>query len=84
MTNYSEMTPEARYEALDQLATRFFETSRWKTRFAERYGFTRLPTLTDWSKNGAPAWACVALEDALKAKALETVRDTLRDVIDGI
>ena len=40
--------------------------------------------MTDWSKAGAPAWACVALEDALKAKALETVRDTLRDVIDGI
>lgn len=40
--------------------------------------------MNHWSNNGAPVWACVALEDALKAKALETVRDTLRDVIDGI
>lgn len=77
MTHYSEMTPEARYEALDQLATRFFETPRWKTKFAERYGFTRLATLTDWSKAGAPVWACVALEDALQAQALQVIRKAI-------
>ncbi len=76
MTNYSEMSPHARFVMLDRLATQLFETERWKTLFADRYDVTR-QAVGKWAHNGAPVWACVALEDALAAKTWQTVKDAV-------
>jgi hypothetical protein len=73
LTNYSEMSPEARFAEINRLATQLFETERWKTSFADRYGIKR-QTVGGWMREGAPVWACVALADAVAAKNWQTVR----------
>lgn len=69
MTNYNDQTPEARFEALNHMAQKFFGSARWKTDFCRRYDLTP-QTLTAWTNKGAPVWAVQAMADALKAKRL--------------
>lgn len=72
MINNSDDTPEARFNRLNTMATSFFETPRWRTMFAARYGMASSRALSNWRTNGPPAWALVAIKDALIAKhALE-------------
>ncbi|MFV1593295.1 hypothetical protein VWZ88_12605 [Phaeobacter sp. JH20_36] len=76
LTNYTEITAEERFTALDQMATQLFGTARWKTEFANRYDLTR-QAVGEWSRKGAPVWACVALADALAAQNWQRVRDVV-------
>lgn len=66
------MTTAERFERLDQLATDFFGTARWKTEFARRYGLTP-QALDEWrtGRRNMPLWPLVALVDGLKGKRLE-------------
>lgn len=77
MQNYSEMTPAARLEAIDTMATQLYGTGQWRKLFAAEYGL-QPETLTSWkTKDRTPTWPCVALEHALEAQRLETLRAIL-------
>lgn len=78
MTDYMEMSPQTRFAIVDRMASQLFGTDRWKTLFADRYDVTR-QAVGKWAHNGAPVWACVALEDALAAQNWETVKQAVRD-----
>ena len=78
MHKYTEMAPEERFALADELATQLFDTTRWKVRFAERYGYNR-QSVQEWKQRGAPVWALVALEDALKAKKLDALTQLVAD-----
>lgn len=74
MQNYAEMTPTARLEALDAMATAYYDTPQWRKLFATDYGIGN-QTLTNWKVAGrTPVWACVAMAYALEARKLETLR----------
>ncbi len=77
MTAYKEMTPEERFEALDEMAIRLFGTKRWKTEFCRTYDLG-IQTLQNWRINGAPLWPCVALRDALDAKNWNAVQQMVK------
>lgn len=69
MTYYTDKDPQTRFAELEELATAFFGTARWKTEFCRRYDLTP-QTLTVWTNKGAPVWAVQAMHDALTAKRL--------------
>jgi hypothetical protein len=76
--NYAEMTPQARYEALDAMARQFYGVSTWRHLFADDFGLAAR-TLTGWSAdNKTPVWACLALHFALEARKLDTLREILK------
>jgi len=77
MNEYDAMGPEARFELLDQMATIYFGTARWKTAFCRRYSLTP-QTLTGWTNNGAPIWAAQAMADALKAQRLDKLTELIK------
>ena len=79
--DYTEIPPNGRFALVDRMACQLFETERWKTEFANRYGVTR-QAVGKWAHEGAPVWACVALRDALAAKALQVLRGQISDVLD--
>lgn len=75
---YRQMTPDETFAKADEMATQLFDTPRWKTLFADRYGYTR-QAVQEWKNKGAPIWALVALEDALKAKKLDALAQLIRN-----
>tara|TARA_R110000851_G_scaffold308778_1_gene467873 strand:- start:15191 stop:15493 length:303 start_codon:yes stop_codon:yes gene_type:complete len=66
-TILSLMTPAQRFEHLDRIATEFFGTNRWKTKFSNRYGLSA-QAINAWRGNGAPVWAVQAIMDAVSAE----------------
>mgnify|MGYP000678163786 CR=1 FL=1 len=80
MNRYTDMTGLERYDAVNSMASDFFETARWKVMFAERYGVTRAG-VQQWKSIGAPEWACVALDDALSAKRLDRIAQLMAEHI---
>lgn len=79
MNDYSDQTPEARFEILERLAVEFFGTERWKTAFCRRYDLTP-QTLTAWTNKGAPVWAVQAMKDATKSQRLGKALDLIRSL----
>lgn len=79
MTDYTVMTPEERYAAVNTMATQLFDTTRWKTAFAKRYNLTT-QGVGKWQNAGAPVWACVALRDALVVDQVKPLVQTLREI----
>ncbi|UWQ30242.1 hypothetical protein [Leisingera sp. M523] len=79
--DYTEFTPKGRFALVDRMACQLFESERWETEFANRYGLSR-QAVGKWAHEGAPVWACVALRDALAAKALQAIRGQISDVLD--
>lgn len=74
MQNYSEMTPAARLEALDAMATAYYDTPQWRKLFAAEYGLAN-QTLTNWKiADRTPVWACVAMHHAVEARKLADLR----------
>jgi hypothetical protein len=67
----------ARFADLDRMASQLFGSTRWRTKFCQRYGISAKSTLTTWATKGPPQWALVAVRDALIAEA---VRDALDQV----
>lgn len=77
MTEYDDLSPQARFALVDRMASQLFDTTRWKAAFARRYGMS--PQGVDkWREAGAPVWACVALNDALAAKALASIKQAIK------
>lgn len=69
MTDYREMTAEARFDAIGEMAQEVFGP-RWKGQLARYYGMTG-QTITQWGSRGAPAWAAVAVADLYRATLME-------------
>ncbi|MDE4189653.1 hypothetical protein [Phaeobacter gallaeciensis] len=78
MTEYTDLSPQARFAMVDRMASQLFETHRWKAALARKYGITP-EAVNKWRSAGAPVWACVSLDDALAAKALETIKQAVRE-----
>lgn len=76
MTDYTEMSPQTRFALVDRMASQLFGTDRWKTLFSDRYDVTR-QAVGKWAHNGAPVWACVALQDALAAQNWDLVKQAV-------
>lgn len=82
MTDIDGLSQEERFQLLDDLATDYFGTERWKTAFARKYG-VRPSTPVDWmnGRQNTPSWAFAALQDALDLKKLDAVRKAIEDAI---
>lgn len=77
MRDYTEMSGEERFSEVDRMAAQLIGSNRWKAPLARRYGMTP-EAVGQWMRKGAPVWICVALRDALAAKALSRIKDALR------
>lgn len=76
----TDSTPHPNFEQLATMAEEFFGTKQWRTPFMERYGLTSHATLTRWITKGPPAWALVAMRDALALAQLGKVVETLNRI----
>lgn len=85
MTDYHDMTAAERFERLDALATDFFDTARWKTAFARRYGLTP-QGVDEWrsGRRGMPVWPLVAVSDALAGKRLDQLTAAIAEAMKGM
>lgn len=83
MTDYTNMTGGERFTELDRIASQLFETDRWRTTFAAKYGLASSKPVTAWKHNGAPVWALVAVRDALAAKRLGTILTAVSEAQDS-
>ncbi|GGE30056.1 hypothetical protein GCM10011360_17680 [Primorskyibacter flagellatus] len=75
MADIADMSPEERFQLLDQMATDYFGTARWKAAFARKYGL-RSSTPVDWmnGRQATPDWTFAAMRDAMDLKKLDAVR----------
>lgn len=78
MNDYTDLTPKERFAEVDRMAAMLVGSARWKTAVARRYGITP-EAVGKWMRQGAPVWICVALRDALAARAWEAVRLAIRN-----
>lgn len=79
MTEYHDIEPDQAFSALDELATEYFGTDRWKTKFAQHYGLT-VQALNLWmNKDQVPLWAIIALTDALDARRFAAIKEAVTD-----
>ena len=74
----TDSTPQTDFERLDALAQEFFGTKQWRTPFMARYGLKSHSNLSTWREKGPPAWALVAMRDALAVVQLRKVLETTR------
>jgi hypothetical protein len=77
------MSGTERFNLLTDLATEFFETTRWKTAFCRRYDLTR-QTITAWSNRGAPVWAVQAMDDACARQRFSKATLQMRAALDAV
>ncbi|MEM9499964.1 MAG: hypothetical protein AAGA28_18750 [Pseudomonadota bacterium] len=76
--NYEEMDPEARFDAVENLATTVFGTPSWRDATATEFDIHK-QTISNWKTTGrTPVWICVALYHLMMRQSLERALLTLR------